>query len=80
MTPRLLLALLNRHEEVERRKDHRAGVIAAAAQNAMGGVDGQALKPADFFPSLAAVEEAQTPESQAEALTFLAAIYGSDEQ
>lgn len=50
MTPRMLLAAVERRKQLEERENYRAGIVAAAAMNAAGKkADGSAWSWKDFF-------------------------------
>ena len=76
-----MLRLQDRLLAREKRLDHRAGVVAAAAVNAQGGWDKpekRAARPDDFFRSLEPPE--QTPDEQLAILQALTAELGGDDR
>jgi hypothetical protein len=53
LTPKEFRAHIDRLDEVERRKDLRAGIIASAVMNSQGGKEGGVpYTPSDFFATL----------------------------
>lgn len=50
LSPRQFGALLERHNEEQRKEDWRAGMIAATIANALRGKKGKAYQAEDFMP------------------------------